>query len=97
MAQDCKSDLPRRARPRQGTRDNLLIQIHFIIMMIRWTGLTPWVVKFPFPISLTSNFLESSYVNIRVGPSGSKTLGTYRVEKMVRSALQYCVGGMLGR
>ena len=22
--------------------DNLLVQIHFIIVMIRWTGLAPW-------------------------------------------------------
>ena len=29
----------------QGTEfliDNLLVQIHFIIVMIRWTGLAPW-------------------------------------------------------
>ena len=28
--------------------DNLLVRIHFIIVMIRWTGLTPWEVEFPF-------------------------------------------------
>ena len=28
--------------------DNLLVQIHFIIVMIRWTGLAPWEFEFPF-------------------------------------------------
>ena len=36
--------------------DNL---IHFIIVMIRWTGLAPWEFGFPFPGSLTSTFLEA--------------------------------------
>jgi len=34
--------------------DNLLVRIHFIIVVIRWTGLAP----FPFPGSLTSTFLQ---------------------------------------
>ena len=29
--------------------DNLLVRIHFIIVMIRWTGLVPWEFEFPFP------------------------------------------------
>jgi len=37
--------------------DNLLVRIHFIIGMIRWTGLAPWEFEFPFPGSLTSTFL----------------------------------------
>ena len=37
--------------------DNLLVQIHFIIVMIRWTGLAPWEFEFPFPGSLTPTFL----------------------------------------
>ena len=38
--------------------DNLLVRIHFIILMIRWTGLAPWEFEFPFPGSLTSTFLH---------------------------------------
>ena len=38
--------------------DNLLVQIHFIIVMIGWTGLAPWEFEFPFPGSLTSTFLS---------------------------------------
>jgi len=30
--------------------DNLLVRIHFIIVMIRWTGLAPWEFEFPFPV-----------------------------------------------
>ena len=37
--------------------DNLLIRIHFIIVMIRWTGLAPWEFEFSFPGSLTSTIL----------------------------------------
>ena len=36
--------------------DNLLVRNHFIIVMVRWTGLAPWGVEFPFPGSLTSTF-----------------------------------------
>ena len=39
--------------------DNLLVRIHLIIGMIRWTGLAPWEFEFPFPGSLTSTFLEA--------------------------------------
>ena len=35
--------------------DNLLVRIHFIIEMIRWTGLAPWELEFSFPGSLTSS------------------------------------------
>ena len=38
--------------------DNLLVRVHFIIVMIRWTGLAPWEFEFPFPGSLTSAFLQ---------------------------------------
>jgi len=31
---------------------NLLVRIHFIIVVIRWTGLAPWEFEFPFPGSL---------------------------------------------
>ena len=33
--------------------DNLLVRIHFIIVMIGRTGLASWEVEFPFPGSLT--------------------------------------------
>ena len=29
--------------------DNLLVRNHFIIVMIRWSGLVPWDFEFPFP------------------------------------------------
>jgi len=37
--------------------DNLLVRIHFIVVMIRWTGLAPREFEFPFPGNLTSTFL----------------------------------------
>jgi len=39
--------------------DTLLVRIHCIIVMIRWTGLAPWEFEFPFPGNLTSTFLEA--------------------------------------
>ena len=62
-----------RARPCRATRgrrhatppereffiDNLLVRIHFIIVMIRWTGLAPWEFESPFPGSLTSTLLDA--------------------------------------
>ena len=45
--------------------DNLLVRIHFIIAMIRWTGLAPWELEFPFPGSLTSTFLCLSVTGSR--------------------------------
>jgi len=36
--------------------DNRLVRIHFIIMMIRRTGLAPWDFEFTSPGSLTSIF-----------------------------------------
>ena len=37
---------------RQFFIDNLLIRIHFIIVMVRWTGLAPWEFEFPFQAAL---------------------------------------------
>ena len=44
--------------------DNLLVRNHFIIVMIRWTGLAPWEFEFPFPGSLTSTILSRWYLNL---------------------------------
>ena len=42
----------------KGFIDNLLVRIHHITVMIKWTGLAPWEFEFPFPGSLTSTFLS---------------------------------------
>jgi len=41
----------RRVSEREFFIDNLLVRIHFIIVMIRWTGLVPWAVDFPFAVA----------------------------------------------
>ena len=47
-----------RYREREFFIDNLLVRIHFIIMMIRWTGLAPWKFEFFFQAaSVFSNLL----------------------------------------
>ena len=53
--------------------DNLLVRIHFIIMMIRWTGLAPRAFEFPFPGSLISTFLEEPAVHSIPTQSQTKT------------------------
>ena len=40
------------------SRMKLQVRIHFIIVMIWWTGLAPWEFEFPFPGSLIYTFLE---------------------------------------
>ena len=45
------------ASQREFFIDNLLVRIHFIIVMIRWTGLAQWEFEFRFPGNLTSTFL----------------------------------------
>ena len=40
---------PSSCREKEFFIDNLLVRIHFIIVMIRWTGLAPWEFEFPFP------------------------------------------------
>ena len=39
--------------------DNLLVRIHHITVMNKWTGLAPWEFEFPFPGSLTSTFITA--------------------------------------
>ena len=41
--------------------DNLLVSIHVIIKMIRWTGLAQWEFEFPFPGRFVSTFLVNDY------------------------------------
>ena len=48
-------------REREFFIDDLLVRIHFIIEMIRWTGLAPWDFEFPFPGSLASIFLDPNH------------------------------------
>ena len=38
-------------------------RIHFIIVMIWWTGRAPWEFAFPFPGSLTSTLLVGKHAN----------------------------------
>ena len=42
---------------RESFIDDLLVQIHFIIVMIRWTGHAPGEFEFSFPGSLIPTFL----------------------------------------
>ena len=55
QATDCQDGQDQRER--EVFIDNLLVRIHLIIVMIRWTGLAPWEFEFPFPGSRTSTFL----------------------------------------
>jgi len=54
------------SREREFCIDNLMVRIHLIILMIRWTGLAP----FPFPGSLISTFLVLSLVLLSAGNFG---------------------------
>ena len=47
---------------------DLLVRIHFIIVMIRWTGPAPWEFEFPLPGSLISTFEEMFQENLGARP-----------------------------
>ena len=49
------------------SKHNLLVRIHFIIVVIRWTGLAPWEFEFPFPGSLTSTLGAGAEGGVAVG------------------------------
>ena len=54
LARDWRTAIQqRRCREGEFFIDNLLVRIHLIIVMMRWTGLAPWEFEFPFPGSLT--------------------------------------------
>jgi len=53
--------------------DNLLVRIHCIIVMVRWTGLAPWEFEFPFPGSRVST-LTAPAVTRRDSSSSSSSL-----------------------
>ena len=63
----------------------LLVRIHFIIVMIRWTGLAPWEFEFPFPGSLTSTFRRRGG---RVSQNVSSTQRINNPEGLTLTALQ---------
>ena len=62
LAAMMKAPLTPRRNPeeREFFIDNLLVRIHLIIVMIRWSGLAPREFEFPFPGSLTSTFLAGT-------------------------------------
>ena len=69
-----------RPRQREFFIDNLLVRIHFIIVMIRWTGLAPWEFEFPFPAALeatqgqTDSFFSQPRYKLRGRICGRLTL-----------------------
>ena len=38
-----------RRKEDQGMEHEVMVRIHFVIVMIRWTGLAPWEFGFPLP------------------------------------------------
>ena len=48
--------------------DNLLVRVHLITVMMRWTGLAPWEFEFPSPGSLTSTFLYRCWSTLATAP-----------------------------
>ena len=55
---------PPPARENEFFTDNLLVRIHFIIVMIWLNGLAPWEFEFSFPGGRISTFLVQSAHNL---------------------------------
>ena len=64
---------------RQFCIDNLMVRIHIIIVMIRWTGLAPWEFEFPFPGSLTSTFQAEIVEHVPTPPPRGASAWRVRV------------------
>ena len=63
-------------RERDFFIDNLLVRIHFIIVMIGWTGLAPWELEFAFREALHLPFQPR--VNDTQDPTVGDTVGTLK-------------------
>ena len=61
---------------REFFMEKLLVPIHFIIVMIRWTGLAPWNFEVPFSGSLTSTFLGNEVKSIWCGDGRRRRAGS---------------------
>ena len=51
-------------RGRDFFSDNLLVRIHLIIEMIRWTGLAPWGFEFLFPGCIASTLAKHRVLSL---------------------------------
>ena len=72
-------------------RDGAARGSHFIIVMIRWTGLAPWEFEFHFPGSLTSTFLGWGHL-VDIGDrDGAARGGHQRLEMLACECETVCV------
>jgi len=71
--------------------DNLLVPIHFIIVMIRWNGLAPWSLNSLFQVALHLAVFPSLF-NDRTMPTVEKTQLTMQVLIRMR-----CMADLEGR
>ena len=77
-----------RLQQREFGVDYLLVRIHFIIVMVRLTGLTPWEFEFPLPGSLTSTFACSTRCQPVQGRQDTRDL----VANMYAQSPRLCLG-----
>jgi hypothetical protein len=71
--------------------DNLPARIHYMIVMIRKTGLAPW--EFPFPGSIMSTILVSySASPVLASPAAAYTHGTRSLPRLVPACPNVCTG-----
>jgi len=77
--------LPAKPSEREIFIDNLLVRVHIIIVMSRWTGLAPWEFEIPFSGSLTPIFLDLS----RTSPPRAVTLTVFGVRYVVRTSVEW--------
>ena len=61
---------------REFFNDNLLVRIHVIVAMIRWTGLAPWEAPGPTPPETPASDVYRGTSLIRNKPPPRTTIGT---------------------
>ena len=76
-------------REREFFIDNLLVRIHFIIVMIMWAGLAPWEFEFPLPGSLISAFLVHQGTRVTVKQLRPRSVGLWVARVMSLNPWQW--------
>ena len=71
-------------REREFFSDNLLVRIHLIIVMIRWTGLAPWEFEFTFPVS--SEVIKFSSFHLYQKCPSKTFYGLYNISKVSKTS-----------
>jgi len=80
------------AAERERVIDNLLVRIHFIIVMIKWTGLAPTAAPYRGTSLIRTPPSYDPKVGLYLGPyGGPKGGGCFVILSVVNPLCPYCI------